>query len=207
MQAPGSLIIISAPSGTGKTSLVSALMQNLTNIRISISHTTRPARPGEVSGEHYYFVTPQEFNTMLKADVFLEHAEVFGNFYGTSKDWVEKTLQQGDDVILEIDWQGAKQIRQKIPDTVSIFILPPSEIILRQRLQARAQDSAKVIEGRMQQAKHEVSHFSEYDYLIVNDDFDAALNHLITIILAARLRCKKQKLLQQRLIDQFRSST
>lgn len=203
MQTSGSLIIISAPSGTGKTSLVSALTKNLSKLRISVSHTTRIPRLGELNGEHYYFISPENFRDLLKANMFLEQAEVFGNYYGTSSEWVTKTLNSGDDVILEIDWQGAQQIRKAVPDAVSIFILPPSEDILLQRLRSRGQDTEEVIQRRILQAAYEVSHSPEYDYLIVNDDFDTALNNLITIILAARLRRSKQKNLHEKLMAQF----
>lgn len=203
MNSQGSLIIISAPSGTGKTSLVSALRQNLPNLLKSVSHTTRGKREGEENGKHYNFVSQAEFNQMLAANVFLEHAEVFGNSYGTSRDWVTETLANGVDVILEIDWQGAQQIKRSMPDVVTVFILPPSEATLLQRLTDRKQDDALTIENRMRQAKHEVSHYTEYDYLIVNDDFGVALEQLKTIISAARLRTSRQKNVWQKLIEQL----
>lgn len=203
MNIQGSLIIVSAPSGTGKTSLVGALCNKLPKLQKSISHTTRPMRVGEVDGVHYNFVTEAEFDTMLKNNAFLEHAHVFENNYGTSKDWVSETLEKGIDVILEIDWQGAQQIRHKMPDVISIFILPPSDKILQQRLVNRKQDHPETIELRLNQAKNEVSHYNEYDYLIVNDDFDAALEQLIALVTAARLRVCRQKLLKQQLIEQI----
>lgn len=203
MNLEGSLIIISAPSGTGKTSLVTALCSKLQRLQKSVSHTTRPMRVGEVDGIHYNFVTEQKFAAMLQEDVFLEHAHVFENNYGTSKDWVTNTLHQGIDVILEIDWQGAQQIRRKMPDVVSVFILPPSDSVLQQRLVNRKQDDPKKIELRLDQAKNEVSHYNEYDYLIVNDDFEIALQQLIAIVTAARLRVCRQKHLWQRLIAQI----
>lgn len=201
MKAQGSLIIISAPSGTGKTSLVTALCTQLTDIKKSVSHTTREMRVGEENGVHYNFVTQEQFSEILKGDIFLENAEVFGNFYGTSRDWVLETLNQGIDVILEIDWQGAQQIRRKIPDAISIFILPPSSEILRDRLTKRNKDQPQKIALRLSQAKVEVSHYTEYDYLVVNDDFGLALQHLIEIISAARLRVSRQKQRCQPLID------
>ncbi|HSX19908.1 MAG TPA: guanylate kinase [Gammaproteobacteria bacterium] len=201
MKPEGSLIIISAPSGTGKTSLVTAVCKELKDIRKSISHTTREIRSGEESGVHYNFVTIGQFDSILRDGAFLEHAEVFGNFYGTSREWVLDTLKQGIDVILEIDWQGAAQIRKKIPSAISIFILPPSSKVLRDRLVGRNKDHPEKIEIRLAQAKVEVSHYNEYDYLIVNDDFDLALRQLIGIIAAARLRVAQQKQVWQPLID------
>lgn len=203
MLAQGSLIIISAPSGTGKTSLVTAICKELPKIRKSISHTTRDMRVGEKNGVHYNFVSREEFANMLAKKSFLEYATVYDNFYGTSKDWVLNTLQQGIDVILEIDWQGAAQVRQQFPEAVSIFILPPSSAILRERLVSRKQDSAQKIALRLKQAKIEVSHYTEYDYLIVNDDFEVALSHLKEIISAARLRILQQKQLWHALITEL----
>lgn len=203
MQSQGSLIIISAPSGTGKTSLVTAICKELKNIKKSISHTTRPMRVGEEDGVHYNFVTREQFDQILQTEVFLEHAEVFGNHYGTSQKWVLDALKQGIDVILEIDWQGAKQIKSKMPEAVSIFILPPSEEVLRQRLTNRKQDDPVKIALRLNEAKIEVSHYNEYDYLIVNDDFALALQQLIAIISAARLRVSRQEANWQGLINQL----
>lgn len=206
MNAAGSLFIISAPSGTGKTSLVAAVCEQVQHIKKSISHTTRPMRPGEEDGVHYNFVSIAEFNQILAGDVFLEHAEVFGNFYGTSRDWVLSTLKQGTDVILEIDWQGAQQIRKKMPDAIAIFILPPSSQILQERLISRKQDDQQKIVQRLQQAKVEVSHYTEYDYLIINDDFTLALQQLIEIISAARLRVSRQQQVWQPLISELVTS-
>jgi guanylate kinase len=203
MKIEGSLIIISAPSGTGKTSLVTSACRDLNKLQKSVSHTTRPMRVGEKDGVHYNFVTKEKFDEMLAQDIFLEHAEVFGNSYGTSRDWVTATLKQGIDVILEIDWQGAQQIRGKMPDVISIFILPPSDAILRQRLVDRKQDNACSIALRLDQAKNEVTHYNEYDYLIINDDFQLALQQLIEIISASRLRVSRQRHIWELLIDQI----
>ena len=203
MNIEGSLIIVSAPSGTGKTSLVAAALNALPNLKKSVSHTTRDMRVGEQDTVHYNFVTEPEFTQMLDQGLFLEHAIVFGKHYGTSKDWVEKTLRSGTDVILEIDWQGAQQIRSKMPDVVSIFILPPSAAALQDRLVNRKQDDPEKIAIRLNDAKTEVSHYTEYDYLMVNDDFQAALQRLISIIGASRLRVCRQKYLRQQLIEQI----
>lgn len=203
MNIEGSLIVVSAPSGTGKTSLVTALCSKLPKLQKSVSHTTRTMRVGETDGVHYNFVSEQEFTKMLERDVFLEHAQVFDHNYGTSKDWVVETLHKGIDVILEIDWQGAQQIRHKMPDVISVFILPPSDTELQQRLVNRKQDDPKKIVLRLDQAKNEVSHYNEYDYLIVNDDFEVALQQLIAVVTAARLRVCRQKHLWQQLIDQI----
>lgn len=203
MNIEGSLIIVSAPSGTGKTSLVTGACRELSKLQKSMSHTTRKMRVGEKDGTHYNFVSKEEFNSMLEQGVFLEHADVFGNSYGTSRDWVTATLKKGIDVILEIDWQGAQQIRSKMPDVISIFILPPSDAILRQRLTERKQDDASSIALRLSQAKNEVSHYNEYDYLIVNDEFQLALQQLVAIISAARLRVARQRHILELLIDQI----
>jgi guanylate kinase len=203
MKPQGSLIIISAPSGTGKTSLVAALTEKLSNLLVSVSHTTRLPRAGEINGVHYNFVNDEQFEQMLKADMFLEHAEVFGNSYGTSRDWVSKTVLAGIDVVLEIDWQGARQIRSQMPEAVSIFILPPSARALQERLTSRNLDDAGVIATRLAQAKNEVSHYNEYEYLIINDDFNKALDDLTTVIAAARLRCSRQKRAREELIAEL----
>ncbi len=192
---PGTLYIVSAPSGAGKTSLVKALLDSSDNLRVSVSHTTRAMRPGEVDGVNYNFVTRERFLAMLDEDAFLEHAEVFGNLYGTSQAWVEQTLAAGHDLILEIDWQGAEQVRRLLPQARSIFILPPSREALRQRLDNRGQDSAEVIERRMQEAVSEMSHYVEYDYLVINDQFSQALDDLRAILRARRV---EQVLQQQR---------
>lgn len=190
--AKGTLFIISAPSGAGKTSLVAEILAQVDNIQASISHTTRACRPGEQDGINYHFVTQQQFVSMIEDNAFLEHAEVFGNFYGTSQDWVEKTLSQGSDVILEIDWQGAEQIRSKFADSRSIFILPPSKQALQERLNGRGQDNAEVIEKRIAAATEEMSHYVEADYLVINDDFSTALSQLKAIIRAQRCQMPVQ---------------
>ncbi len=193
---PGNLFTISAPSGAGKTSLVNALLPTLPNVRVSVSHTTRPQRPGEVDGVNYHFVSTDEFQRMIGLGDFLESAEVFGNRYGTSQRWVEETLAGGTDVILEIDWQGAQQVRRLLPETRSIFILPPSRTALEQRLNQRGQDPADVIAGRMAKAISEMEHYLEADYIIVNDQFDTALTELRAVLISQRLALHRQ---QQRL--------
>ena len=201
MSVRGCLYTVSAPSGAGKTSLVKALVERTAGIRVSVSHTTRAMRPGEVDGVNYHFVDQDKFMAMVNASAFLEHARVFNNFYGTSQHWVEDTLTAGSDVILEIDWQGAEQVRRLIKGTVSIFIAPPSLETLRTRLTGRGQDSQDVIASRMQQAVTEMSHYPEADYLIVNDDFDVALQDLQSIVRSARLGMERQ---QQRHADLLR---
>ncbi|WP_312929983.1 guanylate kinase [Stutzerimonas nitrititolerans] len=183
----GTLYIVSAPSGAGKTSLVKALLDAQPQVRVSVSHTTRGIRPGEVDGVNYHFVSREEFLERLDRDEFLEHAEVFGNLYGTSQRWLEQTLDEGYDLILEIDWQGAQQVRRLMPQARSIFILPPTQEALRQRLTNRGQDSDEVIDGRMREAVSEMTHYVEYDYLIINDDFTHALGDLQAIFRANRL--------------------
>ncbi|PIE40827.1 MAG: guanylate kinase [Gammaproteobacteria bacterium] len=188
----GTLYVVSAPSGAGKTSLVKALVDSTEHVKVSVSHTTREIRPGETDGVNYHFVNIDQFEQMLGNADFLEQAEVFGNYYGTSKSWVMEQLANGEDVILEIDWQGAAQIRQHMQDTVGIFILPPSQQALQERLTGRGQDSADVINKRMAQAKQEMSHHVEYDYLVINDDFDTALSELKAILSAQRLKINHQ---------------
>ena len=190
--AAGTLFVISAPSGAGKTSLVKALVAADAEIQVSVSYTTRAPRPGEVDGRDYHFVDRDTFLAMVAADEFLEHACVFDNYYGTSRAAVLARLEAGQDVILEIDWQGARQVRALAPAAVGIFVLPPSVDVLRQRLQARRQDPPEVIERRMRGALCEMSHYDEYDYLIVNDDFDAAVADLRAIVRARRLRTAVQ---------------
>ena len=186
--ATGILFIISAPSGAGKTSLVAELLNNMSNIKASISHTTRDRRPGEVDAVNYHFTSREQFMEMIEQNAFLEHAEVFGNFYGTSQQWVADTLASGEDVILEIDWQGAAQVRKLFPESTSIFILPPSKQALRERLHKRAQDDAEVIEKRVAAATEEMSHYVEADFMVVNDDFDTALQQMMSIVSAQHCR-------------------
>ena len=187
-QILGTLYIISAPSGGGKTSLVNALLQSMVNLNVSISHTTRMKRPNEQEGVNYHFVDETKFKELIAAQTFLEYATVFGHFYGTSRPWVEKKLQAGVDIILEIDWQGAEQIKKILPSSIGIFILPPSWEVLEARLRERAQDDKTTIDYRMAAAKAEISHYHDYDYLVINDDFAGALADLKAIIQARRLR-------------------
>lgn len=183
---PARLFVISAPSGAGKTSLISALLKQVPGLSVSISHTTRPMRPGEADGVNYHFVDIPRFENMIEAGDFLEHARVFDNLYGTSRGSVDTALAAGKDVVLEIDWQGARRIRALYPAAVTIFITPPSIAALRARLEARGQDPAEVIERRMQAAEDELSHASEYQHVVVNDDFGTALATLIGIVEEAR---------------------
>ncbi|MBT6652845.1 MAG: guanylate kinase [Gammaproteobacteria bacterium] len=197
----GNLYILSAPSGAGKSSLLQALLPELSGIQLSVSHTTRDPRPGEESGIHYNFTTIDDFQQGIEAGEFLEHAQVFDNFYGTSEIWVRDTLQSGVDVVLEIDWQGARSIRQQIPESISIFILPPSQSALRERLQHRGQDSSEIIERRMRDAMNEMSHYDEYNYLLINNDFEQAREALKTIFLAERLKTPQQQMHHQSLLQ------
>ena len=189
MQEPlGTLYVISAPSGAGKSSLVKALIESTRGIGVSVSHTTRAMREGERDGQDYHFVDKDTFVKMVEQAAFLEHAQVFDNYYGTAVANIESSLEQGEDVILEIDWQGAEQVRKQMPYAVNIFILPPSVQALEDRLRGRGQDSDEIIARRMRDAKSETSHYSEYDYLVVNDDFDTALRELQGIVQARRNR-------------------
>lgn len=188
----GTLYIISAPSGAGKTSLVKALIDSEPRIRVSVSHTTRAMRPGEEDGVNYHFVSHDTFAAMIERSEFLEHAKVFDNFYGTSQKWLEQTLAEGFDLILEIDWQGAQQVRKLMPQAKSVFILPPTQEALRHRLTNRGQDSAEIIERRMREAVSEMSHYVEYDYLVINDDFAHALSDLKAIFRANQLQASVQ---------------
>jgi len=176
------LFIIAAPSGCGKTSLVEALIKKTKNLYVSVSHTTRPPRPDETNGINYYFISINEFEEMIKNNAFVEHAMVFDNHYGSSTKLIREKLDEGIDVILEIDWQGARQVKENMPNSVSIFILPPSKEALLGRLQQRAQDNDATINKRMSDAKNQMQHFNEFDYLIINDDFNSALNDLNLII-------------------------
>ena len=199
--AKGILYIVSAPSGAGKSSLVNALIKRLSYVFLSISHTTRPMRPGEEQGQHYHFVNRDEFQSMVAKGDFLEHAQVFDNYYGTSRSYVERELDKGHDVILEIDWQGAAQVRAAMPDSQSIFILPPSLDSLQERLEKRAQDDDDVIARRMRDAVSEMSHYDEYDYLIINDDFYKALDDLCSVFIAQRMRTPMQVRMQADLLS------
>jgi len=189
----GTLYILSAPSGAGKSSLMRALLDAMgDSVAVSVSHTTRKPRPGEVNGRDYNFVDLAIFQTMVDSGAFLEHARVFDNHYGTSRQAVEEQLLAGQDVILEIDWQGARLVRELMPESTGIFILPPSRGALRERLQGRGQDAAAVIERRMRDAISEMSHYAEYDYLVINDVFEHALEDLVAILRSCRLRLAKQ---------------
>ena len=188
----GQLYVISAPSGAGKTSLIKALREQMTDLGLSVSHTTRPMRPGEVDGQHYHFVSKSTFESMIAEGAFVEHALVFGNYYGTSKTAISTVLDQGQDLILEIDWQGAEQVRPLFPAAQSIFILPPSREALRERLFGRGQDDADVIARRLAEAEREMQAYPNYDFLIINDDFSQALNQLRCIFESARLRTPRQ---------------
>jgi guanylate kinase len=199
----GTLYIVSAPSGAGKTSLVTALIKDDPRVRVSVSHTTRAMRPGEVHGVNYHFVIHEEFKTLIAQGDFLEHAEVFGNFYGTSRSALQETLNQGFDLILEIDWQGAQQVRKLMPEARSIFILPPSQEALRQRLDGRGQDSEEIIAGRMKEAVSEMVHYDEYEYVIINDDFAVALEEMKAVFASNRLLLKKQQTRHGELLKQL----
>jgi guanylate kinase len=188
----GALFIVSGPAGAGKTSLVKALLEAEPELRLSVSHTTRAPRPGEVNGRDYYFVTPREFERMLEAGEFLESAVVHGNHYGTSQKWIERELADGRDVLMVPDWQGAQQVRRLMRQVVSIFVLPPSPEVLEARLKGRGQDSPEVMEQRLVAARDEISHVSEYDYVIINEDFNRAALDLRSIFRAERLKLARQ---------------
>ncbi len=189
----GILYIISAPSGAGKSSLVRAIVHKLADVVVSVSHTTRPMREGEVDGQDYHFIDESRFSAMVEQGDFLEHAQVFGNYYGTSKQSIEAQLLSGKDVILEIDWQGARQIRQRMNDSKSVYILPPSIIALKQRLSNRGQDTDEVIDARMREAVSEMSHYGEFDYIVINDDFDEATEQLASIFVCNRMLLDNQQ--------------
>ncbi len=189
----GTLFIVSAPSGAGKTSLVKALLKTEEMIEVSVSYTTRPMRPGEKNSVDYHFVDLEQFTDLVRQGAFLENAQVFDNYYGTSEVGIRNQLNRGDDVVLEIDWQGAHQVRERMPNTVSIFILPPTPEALWQRLSGRGQDSIEVVERRMRDARDEMSHYGEYDFIIVNDDFNQALEELRSVILGQRFRQSVQR--------------
>ena len=204
-QSFGALYVVAAPSGAGKTSLVKQLLETTVNIAVSVSHTTRQPRPGEVDGEHYHFVDVATFEKMRDDKQFLEHAQVFDNFYGTSRQAVDSLLHKGMDVILEIDWQGAQQVRELYPECKSIFILPPSREALKERLCSRGQDDEAVIERRMKDAVAEISHYHEFDYLVINDNFDEALEELRAIVLANRQLIDRQSQSREQLLQDLLS--
>jgi len=188
----GNLFIVTAPSGAGKTSLVRALLAADANVQLSISYTTRAMRPGEADGRDYHFVSREQFQEMLGRGEFLESAEVYGNYYGTSQTWINQVMQSGKDILLEIDWQGAAQVRRLFPAAIGVFILPPSLPALQQRLQGRGQDSAEVIARRMEAAREDISHVGEFDYAIINDEFDVAVDDLRAVFRAERLAIDRQ---------------
>lgn len=200
---PASLFIVSAPSGAGKTSLLKELVTSTPGLAVSISCTTRARRTGEVDGQHYHFLDEAQFLQRAEAGEFVEQAEVFGHHYGTRRDDLVRGLQAGQDLILEIDWQGARQVRRSFPEAVGIFILPPSAATLNERLRARATDSPAVIERRMQAARAEMSHYGEYDYVVVNDDFQTAVDDLRSIVRGQRLRCPAQVERHARLLEEL----
>jgi guanylate kinase len=206
--ASGNLFILSAPSGAGKSSLISALLkqgkENASRpMQVSVSHTTRDPRPGEIDGEHYHFVSVENFKKQIKNNAFYEYAEVFGNYYGTSEVAIDAQLAQGIDVFLDIDWQGAQQVRMKKPSVTTIFISPPSRQALESRLRGRGQDSEEIIANRMAQAQQECSHFQEFDYIVINDDFDQALSDLTTIVNNQRLKRSQQVVQHKVLLDEL----
>ncbi len=196
----GNIYVVTAPSGAGKTTLVRALRATDHQVQLSVSFTTRSPRTGEVNGKDYNFVTREAFEAMIAAGSLLEHAEVFGNYYGTSQPWIESMLAQGQDILLEIDWQGAQQVRRLLPEAIGIFILPPSLTALEARLNGRGKDSAEVIARRLTAAKEEISHVDEFDYVIINDHFEEALRDLVSVVRAERLRLGKQSTLHEAMI-------
>jgi guanylate kinase len=202
MSQLGTLYIISAPSGAGKSSLINALLaeERSWDVQVSVSHTTRSPRVGENHGEHYHFVDTDSFKSLIKENAFFEWAEVFGNYYGTSRITIETALQQGTDIFLDIDWQGAQQVREMMPEAVGIFILPPNRDELEARLNKRGQDSSEIIAKRMAQAQSEMSHYNEYDYLIINDNFELASKELSQIVSAQRNKQNKQSIVHQDMI-------
>jgi guanylate kinase len=201
---PGNLFIVCAPSGAGKTSLVDALLEREPDIRLSISYTTRAPREGERDGVDYHFVDRARFEAMIAAGDFLEHANVHGNYYGTSRAWIEREIAGDHDVLLEIDWQGARQVRTIFPALVGVFILPPSIAELRRRLQGRGKDSPETIERRIAGAREEISHVLEFEYIIVNDRFEQALEDIRSVVRAARVSRARQSIRHSKLIDEFR---
>lgn len=197
----GVLYVVSAPSGAGKTSLVKVLLERDKALNLSVSYTTRAPRPGEESGVHYHFVDVETFRRMAADGAFVEHAEVFGNHYGTAEATLREALDAGRDLLLEIDWQGARQVRERFPEAVGLFIVPPSLAALEERLRGRGQDSDEIIAARMAESRSELAHYDEYDYLIVNDDFDLALEELATAVVAERLRRERRALAMREALD------
>jgi len=202
----GNLFIISAPSGAGKTSLVHALLGINTDIDLSVSYTTRDPRPGEQDGRDYHFVSRETFLEMAKRGEFMESAEVYGNLYGTSQAWISREITRGRDILLEIDWQGAAQVRRLFPDSISIFVLPPSIAALEQRLKGRGKDDDAVINKRMAAVREDVAHVAEFDYVIINDNLDEALRELDAVVLSTKLICARQLTRHQVLINQFQKT-
>ena len=202
----GNLFVVAAPSGGGKTSLVNALLAREPGLELSVSYTTRKPRPGESDGVHYHFVDEARFLALRDAGEFLEHAHVHGNWYATSATWLRAKVTAGHDVLLEIDWQGAAQVRRLIPSAVHVFVLPPSIAVLRQRLEARGQDAPEVIERRLEAAREEMRHFGEFDYVIINQDFASAVDDVAAIVRASRLRTPVQRLRHARLIADLTAS-
>jgi len=201
----GNLFVISAPSGAGKTSLVHALLDINPQIELSVSYTTRQPRPGERDGKDYHFVGRENFVAMMQRGEFLESAEVYGNLYGTSQAWIGKAIGEGRDILLEIDWQGAAQVRRLFPECISIFILPPSLEALEQRLKGRGKDNSEVIARRMAAVRGDVAHVAEFDYVIINDKLNEALRELNAVVLAAGLSCARQLARHQALINQLQN--
>ena len=204
MNAAGNLFVVVAPSGAGKTTLVSALLKSDANVRLSISYTTRAPRSGEADGREYHFITREKFEEMIAAGDFLEHALVHGNYYGTSKRWIERELGGDHDVLLEIDWQGARQVRKLFSQMTGIFILPPSLAELRRRLEGRGKDAPETIANRLANASEEISHVLEFEYIIVNESFQTALGELLAVVRATRVSRAQQAIRQKKLIDEFK---
>lgn len=199
----GKLFIVCAPSGAGKTSLVRALLEKDPQVMLSISYTTRPMRPGEVDGRDYHFASREQFIAMLERSEFVESAEVYGNLYGTSRIWLNDAMRQGNDIILEIDWQGAAAVRKIFPDAIGLFILPPSLAALKTRLRGRGQDSDEVIERRLAAAREDIGHLNEFDYVIINNEFDTALADMQALFRAERLRLTRQTARHRNLISEL----
>ena len=202
----GQLYIVSAPSGAGKTSMLTQLIKIKPELQISVSHTTREARPGEIHGENYFYVSKDEFDQAIKRNEFFEYAEVFGNYYGTSKKAVQQQLDKGSNVILEIDWQGARKVREQFPEAISIFILPPSKADLESRLKGRKQDSDDIIRKRMQEARTEMEHYDEYNYVIINDQFEKAVGELKAVFVCEDLKLTTQQARHESLFKELITS-